>query len=151
MFVATNQGGIALGFLTEEFLRNLHGELNAFVEAGGARVDGWFFCPHHPRAAIDALRSPCPCRKPGPGMVHQAMEQFDIDLSRSFVVGDTSKDMRMAEAVGARAVLVRTGLGELQLARNAHEMPAEMHVTDTLAEATSWILRESGHPLERPA
>lgn len=84
-------------------------------------------------------------------MVHQAMEQFDIDLSRSFVVGDTSKDMRMAEAVGARAVLVRTGLGELQLARNAHEMPAEMHVTDTLAEATSWILRESGHPLERPA
>jgi len=151
VFVVTNQGGIGLGFLTETFLRGLHADMNAFVEAGGGRVDGWFFCPHHPRAAIADLRIACACRKPRPGMIRLAMEQFDIDLSRSYVVGDTSKDMRLAHEVGARPALVRTGLGELQLVRNAHEMPTEMHVSATLAEATAWILRETGHPLEQPA
>jgi D-glycero-D-manno-heptose 1,7-bisphosphate phosphatase len=148
VLVTTNQGGIGLGYLTEAFLRGLHDEMQGVLEAAGARVDGWFFCPHHPQAATEELRIACACRKPRPGMIHQAMERFEIDLGRSYVVGDTVKDMQLAHEVGARGVLVRTGQGELQLVRKAQELPASVHVSASLLDAASWILREGGHPKE---
>ena len=82
VFVVTNQGGIGLGFYTEDFVRALHAEMGAQVAAAGGRVDGWFYCPHHPLARVDALRVDCDCRKPRPGMIRQAADAFDIDLPR---------------------------------------------------------------------
>lgn len=144
--VTTNQSGIALGFCTDAFVRRVHDEMSAAIDAAGGRIDGWFYCPHHPQAAIDALRLDCECRKPRPGMIRQAQERFDIDLSRSFVIGDKAADVGLAEAVGARGILVRTGYGESELVRHNGHMPGTAHVAADLLGAVSWILAEAGHP-----
>lgn len=146
VFVTTNQGGIGLGHLPESFVGEAHGHMQRTLEAGGARVDGWFYCPHHPRAEIADLRVACECRKPGPGMIRQAQRDFAIDLARSFVVGDKVSDMGLATSVGARGVLVRTGYGAQVVQRHGGAPPGAAHVAETLMEATSWILRQAGHP-----
>ncbi|HYN08289.1 MAG TPA: HAD family hydrolase [Vicinamibacterales bacterium] len=146
VFVTTNQGGIALGFCTETFVREVHDEMSAFVAVSGGRVDGWFFCPHHPLARDERLKVNCDCRKPRPGMIHQATEQFEIDLAHSFVVGDKVADVDLAAGVGARGILVRTGYGEAELLRHGGDVPRAAYVAAELMDATSWILTQAGHP-----
>jgi D-glycero-D-manno-heptose 1,7-bisphosphate phosphatase len=143
VFVTTNQGGVGLGFYPESFVHLVHREMASVISASGGRVDGWYYCPHHPDAEIPSLRVVCDCRKPGPGMVRQAQQQFAIDLARSFVVGDKAADVGLAKSVGARGVLVRTGYGEMELARRGGVMADAAHVTANLMEATSWILGQA--------
>ena len=144
--VTTNQGGIGLGFYTEDFLKSLHVELDAVLREAGAHVDDWLYCPHHPNARVPALKVACECRKPGPGMVRQAEQRFEIDLARSFVIGDKWTDIGMATSVGARGILVRSGYGEIELQRRSASAPQAAYVAADLMEATSWLLRASGHP-----
>ena len=146
VFVATNQGGIGLGFYTEDFLKSLHVELDAVLREAGAHVDDWLYCPHHPDARVPSLKVACECRKPGPGMVRQAEQRFEIDLARSFVIGDKWTDIGMATSVGARGILVRSGYGEIELRRRSASAPEAAYVAADLMEATSWLLRASGHP-----
>lgn len=141
--VTTNQGGVGMGYYTEDFVTEVHRAMTATLDAGGARVDGWFHCPHHPDARVPELRVECDCRKPRPGMIRQASELFDIDLSRSFVVGDKLADVGLAEAVGARGVLVRTGYGEEVVRRHDGGVPGAAFVAADLMAATSWILQQA--------
>jgi D-glycero-D-manno-heptose 1,7-bisphosphate phosphatase len=140
VFVTTNQGGIGLGYYGEPFVLDLHERMGQILAAGGARVDGWFFCPHHPRAEIDALRVDCNCRKPRIGMLQQACERFAVDLERSLVIGDKLADVEMAANAGARGVLVRTGYGEDVVRAHGGRVPGAAYVAADLMEATSWIL-----------
>jgi D-glycero-D-manno-heptose 1,7-bisphosphate phosphatase len=140
VFVTTNQAGIGLGLLDDAILERLHGEMTRVLDAEGARVDGWFHCPHHPRAVVETLRVECGCRKPQPGMVHQAQARFAIDLQRSFVVGDKMADVGLAASVGARGVLVRTGYGDDVVRQQGGTVPEAAFVAANLMEATSWIL-----------
>jgi D-glycero-D-manno-heptose 1,7-bisphosphate phosphatase len=146
VFVTTNQGGVGLGLFDEDFVRTVHETMTARLEAAGARIDGWFYCLHHPRAVIEALRMACDCRKPRPGMIRQAQQRFDIDLPRSFVVGDKLSDVGLGHSVAAKSVLVRTGHGENELALLAAADGAPSFVAPDLIGAVSWILHESGHP-----
>ena len=146
--VTTNQGGIGLGFYDETFLRGLHEEKSAELTAAGARIDGWYYCPHYPTAVVDHLRVECDCRKPQPGMIRQAASDFPIDLARSYVVGDKTADVGMANAVGARAILVKTGYGQAELRRYDGAVPGVAYVAETLLEAASWVLEDSGFPRE---
>jgi D-glycero-D-manno-heptose 1,7-bisphosphate phosphatase len=141
-FVITNQGGVGLGFYADEFVRRTHADMAETIDAAGGHIDGWFYCPHHPRAIVDGLRLDCECRKPKPGMVRSAQAAHDIDLARSFVVGDKATDIALAGAVGARGVFVRTGQGEAELARAGAALQAACVAPDVMA-ATSWILTES--------
>ena len=70
--VVTNQGGIGLELYDEGFVQAVHGHMAAVAAASGARIDGWYYCPHHPDATIPALRIDCDCRKPRPGLLRQA-------------------------------------------------------------------------------
>jgi len=81
-------------------------------------------------------------------MVRAAQRAFDIDLARSFVVGDTVADLGLAECIGARCVLVRTGHGASEVARRGNAMPGAVYVADDLMAATSWILTDRGGPDE---
>jgi D-glycero-D-manno-heptose 1,7-bisphosphate phosphatase len=143
VFVLTNQGGIALGVVEETFVHAVHDHLAASVLQAGGRIDGWFYCPHHPRADAATGRESCDCRKPKPGMVQQAQAQFEIDLRRSFVVGDRASDVGLAAAIGATGVLVRTGHGEAELAECRGAVPGASFVAADLMAATAWILTES--------
>jgi D-glycero-D-manno-heptose 1,7-bisphosphate phosphatase len=143
VIVTTNQGGVGLGFYPESFVTEVHAIMDAAIVAAGAEVDGWFYCPHHPRATIDALRIECDCRKPLAGMVRQAQAKFDIDLARSFVVGDKMTDVGLAASAGARGVLVRTGHGEDEIRRTGGTAPGAAFVATDLMEATAWMLAQA--------
>jgi D-glycero-D-manno-heptose 1,7-bisphosphate phosphatase len=147
--VVTNQSGIGRGVIAPEFVPDVHAIMAKTLDEGGARVDGWFYCPHHPRAEVLAYRAVCDCRKPEPGLIRQATARFPIDLARSFVIGDKPIDVGLGVAVGARGILVRTGYGDEALRDRGGTLPEAAHVAADLMEATSWLLGQSGHP--RPA
>lgn len=146
--VTTNQSGVGRGYYTEDDVRAIHERMRQDLEAAGARIDAWFYCPHHPDAVVDALRLVCDCRKPRPGMIRRAADRFSIELGRSFVVGDRLTDVGLAESVGAQGVLVRTGYGEHTLQENGGAAPGAALVADNLMEATSWMLGRRRHPVE---
>ena len=137
--VITNQAGIARGVVRESFVAEAHAHISARLGEGGAHVDAFYHCPHHKDGIVEALRRDCDCRKPMPGMLTRAADDLDIDLTRSFVVGDSWHDLQAGQAVGARGVLVRTGYGHAdEKAPKAGLTPAA--VVDNVVAAVSWIL-----------
>lgn len=142
--IVTNQAGIARGIVRPEFVEEAHDHIAAHLAAGGARIDGFYHCPHHPQAVVASLRADCDCRKPKPGMLVRAAEELRLDLARSFVVGDRWHDLEAGRAVGAPGVLVRSGYGRTEeQSPKPHVAPAA--VVDNLIEAVSWILAANGH------
>jgi D-glycero-D-manno-heptose 1,7-bisphosphate phosphatase len=139
--VVTNQSGIARGLFSEAFVDETHRYIDARLAAGGARVDAYYYCPHHPSGNMAAYARGCECRKPGRGMIDKAASDLGLDPARSFVVGDTWLDVQLGRAVGARAILVRTGIGAAEDMR-PDRVTADA-VVDNLAAAASWILRHN--------
>ena len=137
--VVTNQAGIARGIVKESFVAEAHRAISARLEAGGARIDAYYYCPHYPTGIVEPYRTVCDCRKPQPGMLKRAAADLDIDLTRSFVVGDRWHDVAAGHAVGARGVLVRTGVGYRDAAAPEPGITADA-IVDTLADASAWIL-----------
>ncbi len=109
--VVTNQAGVARGYFPESLIASVHEEMRRGIEGGGARLDGVYYCPHHPEAGAPPFRSDCDCRKPRPGMVRRAAQELSLDLGRSWVIGDRVGDLELAWNVGARGALVKTGYG----------------------------------------
>lgn len=111
--VATNQPVIARGECTFEELENIHKKLETDMGCQGAYIDDLFFCPHHPHKGYEGevpeLKIDCECRKPKIGMLLQAAEKYNIDLSQSWYVGDTTMDIQTGINVGMKTVLVMTG------------------------------------------
>ena len=138
--VVTNQAGVAHGHFTEDFVRDLHRHLDERFRAGGARIDAFYYCPHMPSARVEAYRTECECRKPKPGMVLQAQRDLDLDLGRSFIVGDQWADLGLGRAAGLTTILVRTGYGPSVEALPRDGVTADL-VVETLMDAVSWILR----------
>lgn len=137
--IVTNQAGIARGIVKESFVGEAHRHIATRLAAGGARIDGFYYCPHYPTGTVEQYRTTCDCRKPAPGLLRRAAADLDIDLARSFVVGDRWHDLAAGQAVGARGVLVRTGLGK----RDEWEPEAgttAAAIVDTLMDAAAWIL-----------
>jgi D-glycero-D-manno-heptose 1,7-bisphosphate phosphatase len=136
--VITNQSGIARGIVQESFLAEAHAFIDKKLAEGGARIDGYYYCPHHPEGSIAEFTRECDCRKPKPGQLRQAAADLDLDLARSFVVGDRWSDVDAAAAVGGRGVLVRSGYG-MQAAQQSR--PSAV-IVDNLIAAVAWILRQ---------
>ena len=140
--VITSQNGVAQGVLTEAFLRDAHAHLSGLCEAAGAKIEGFYYCPHSTHAVVEQYRTDCECRKPKPGMILAAARDHSLDLSKSFVIGDRWRDIEMGLAAGAGALLVETGYGRTEAARRPARVPPVV-VTATLIEATSWILENT--------
>jgi D-glycero-D-manno-heptose 1,7-bisphosphate phosphatase len=131
--IVTNQSGIARGLLSEEDYRRTERRLDQLLAASGARVDGHYFCPHLPD-----VNGPCECRKPGTLLYRQAAQRFDIDLARSWWVGDRARDVLPASAFGARGVLV---LGDLAQAPAPGEVAHRILQAPDLSGAVELILK----------
>lgn len=140
VIIVTNQAGVARGYFDEPFVEETHRAIAARLAEGGAHVDAFYYCPHHPDGDVQAYRVSCDCRKPQPGMIRRAAADHQLDLSRSFIVGDRAQDLEAGVAVGTRGVLVRTGYG-YRHEDEAHRRGAR--VADNLMQAVSWILRQS--------
>jgi D-glycero-D-manno-heptose 1,7-bisphosphate phosphatase len=137
--VVTNQSGVARGLFDERFVAAAHDRIAQALASGGAAVDAFYYCPHHPDGSVAAYRCACDCRKPKPGLLHRAASDLDLVLDRSFVVGDRAADIEAGLTVGAPGVLVRTGYG------CGHESRARASgaaIVDNLIDAVAWILRQ---------
>lgn len=131
LVMLTNQSGVARGYFDMAAVARVHARLNELLAAEGAALDAVYTCPHAPGDA-------CACRKPLPGMAEQAAADLGLDLSRSLVFGDKAADLGVAHAVGAFAVLVRTGHGA---AEEPTAAPLADLVADDLAAAVRLILK----------
>jgi D-glycero-D-manno-heptose 1,7-bisphosphate phosphatase len=129
--VATNQAGVARGYFPESLVREVHACLEETLREGGARLDGIYYCPHHPSVGEPPYRLDCDCRKPRPGLLRRAESDLGIDLARSWVVGDRLGDMQLAWSVGARGALVRSGYG---LGELTYDAPRWQRQPDLVAE-----------------
>ena len=109
--IITNQGGIGMGYLSEEMLQTIHERLHLLLDEAGAHVDAIYYCPHMASAKLETYQIDCPCRKPGTGMLEQARDELGIDLSKSVVVGDSSTDILAGISAGCSTILVETGFG----------------------------------------
>lgn len=142
--VVTNQSGVARGYFDESLVDTLHAKLRADIQAGGGRLDGIYYCPHHPDGRVAEYKHLCDCRKPGLGMVERAASDLHLDLTRSFVVGDRFVDMELAQRGGMRGVFVLSGYGLGEYEYHREEWPYQpWRVEKDLLAAVRTILAET--------
>jgi D-glycero-D-manno-heptose 1,7-bisphosphate phosphatase len=130
--VVSNQGAVGRGIITEDDAWTIHRRIVAQIESHGGRVDASYLCTHHPDDG-------CSCRKPAPGMLYQAAQELELDLSRSWLVGDAVTDLEAAKAAKVRGILVRTGRGADQELLLPPGADSQCPVVDDLASAIQYI------------
>ncbi len=130
--VASNQSGIGRGLFDMDTLNAMHDKMHRAVQAVGGRIDAIFYCPH-------AADSNCNCRKPKPGMLERIAACFNTDLSGTYAIGDSLRDLQAAVAAGARPVLVLTGKGKFTHAED--KIPEGTQVFADLAAVVEHILK----------
>ncbi len=144
--VISNQAGVARGLLTEAFVQKINHSLQKALLQRGALIDNFYYCPHHPSEGVEPYRRVCNCRKPAPGMLLQAAQDLDIDLTRSYFVGDRFIDMETANKVGVKGILVRTGYGGGLLRDEGPDKATPENTPAFIAadilEAVQWILKD---------
>ena len=139
--VVTNQSGLARGYFPESLLGEVHDKMKTELAEAGAHVDGIYFCPHHPEAKEERFRLACDCRKPKIGLFTGAAKELDLDLGRSYVVGDRWSDLKAAAACEATGVLVLTGYGRGDREYIGPEQKIQpKKVAEDLYEAALWII-----------
>jgi D-glycero-D-manno-heptose 1,7-bisphosphate phosphatase len=136
----SNQPSAAKGLMSLTELHAIHARVLELLAAEGVRFDDFRLCLHHPEGVVPELSGNCDCRKPAPGMLLAAADELDIDLSRSWMVGDTDGDVQAGRAAGCRTILV-------QHPDSAHKRTAELHpdaVVRDLTAAAGVILASKG-------
>jgi D,D-heptose 1,7-bisphosphate phosphatase len=106
LVIVTNQSGVARGFITEEQLENIHQELKRKLAAENTMIDGLYYCPYHPDGEVKDFSVESNLRKPNAGMFFQAEEDLDIDLTQSWMIGDSYRDIQAGKAAGCQTILV---------------------------------------------
>ena len=129
--LVTNQAGVARGYFKEEMIGEVHALLAQELERGGARLDAVYYCPHHPSVGEPPYRLDCDCRKPRPGLLRRAAEEFGLDLADCWVVGDRYSDTELARNAGTRAAFVLSGYGRGEW---EHQRRLWRHQPDLVAE-----------------
>ena len=143
LVVVTNQSGVGRGIFTLKDLEAIHARLEGLLEQEEVALDAIYFCPHHPDDG-------CRCRKPNVGMVERAVTELQLDLRRSYLIGDHARDMQLAKRVGAKAILLTTALVDeqaLEMLEAEQAMPDA--VAKSMAEAVDWILEDAAKTLLR--
>lgn len=131
LFIVTNQAGIGRGFYKIEDFFNYNGRLLKELQKNGIKIGKTYYCPHKPE-------DNCECRKPKTRLLKDAEKEFDIDLKKSFIVGDKKIDIELGKNAGCRTILVLTGNGM----KEKEGVKADFVAKD-LIEAAKWILRNS--------
>jgi D-glycero-D-manno-heptose 1,7-bisphosphate phosphatase len=140
--VVTNQAGVAHGYFPEERVAEVHRQLDAMLAAECARVDRYYYCPHHPTAEVAAYRVACRCRKPAAGMLERAAAELQLDLRQSYMVGDKWSDIQAGLRAACRPILVCTGYGGSVAATLGNADLTAVVVAADLAQAVADCLPE---------
>jgi D,D-heptose 1,7-bisphosphate phosphatase len=136
--VITNQSVIARNLCNEEDLRSIHNKLDTVIGESRAKLDGLYYCPHHPHGGLPGenplYKVDCHCRKPKPGMLLDAARDFNIELSESWFIGDSERDILAGRAAGVKTIGVKTGRGINGFSSNPD------FIFNDLVEAVNFIL-----------
>lgn len=112
IIVITNQAGVAKGYFEESKIPEIHKQIDKLLAEHNLKIEKYYYCPHHPNGIITKYSIKCECRKPSPGMILQAINDFNVDIEKSFFIGDKISDIEAANRANIRAVLVKTGHGK---------------------------------------
>jgi len=104
VIVITNQSGVARGLFDDAAVKSFHAHMQSALASNGARIDAFYYCPHHPEGSVKAFAIACDCRKPRTGMLEQAARDWPIDINKSFLIGDKDQDMGAAAAFKIRGI-----------------------------------------------
>ena len=140
LIVISNQPSAAKGIVSLAELWEVHDRVVELLAEEGVALDDWRYCFHHPQGKVPQLSGPCPCRKPLPGLLRAAAERHGIDLDRSWMIGDTDRDIGAGRAAGTHTVLVENP-------RSAHKRSGEAgesFLAPDLAAAASIVVAEAG-------
>jgi D-glycero-D-manno-heptose 1,7-bisphosphate phosphatase len=143
--VVTNQAGVARGYFSEEMIVQIHDHVRQELENESARLDAVYYCAHHPSVGEPPYRLDCDCRKPKPGLIQRAAADFEIDLERSWMVGDRYGDVELARNAGLHAAFVLSGYGrgEWEYQRGSWQIEPELVAEDLLAVVRKIIERDA--------
>jgi len=136
VIVVSNQSGIARGYYDEAAVARLHRYLDDELARFCAKVDAYYYCPHHPDYGIGDYKRSCDCRKPMDGMLRRGAQEFSLDLSLCYMIGDRLVDVEAALRAGCRPMMVRTGYGNIESTR----LPPEIPLFNDLFEAVREII-----------
>jgi len=135
IIVITNQSGIARGYFTEEVLSKIHERMSMEFNEFGVELDGIYYCPHHPDNA-------CGCRKPKTGLFENAIEKHDIDVDRSYMIGDKILDICAGQKIGVKTVLIPEAHNRTKILSEKNEWECcPDYIADDFMEAAKWIIK----------
>jgi len=141
VIVVSNQPAIAKGKMSEELFNQVCLKMKTLLKKKGAHVDAEYYCLHHPQAKLAEYKTDCDCRKPKPGLIMRAAKDFDLDLSKSYMIGDGLTDIKAGRAVGCRSILI--GQIKCDMCRLMEEMEVKPNlITPTLLDAYKVIEKE---------
>jgi D-glycero-D-manno-heptose 1,7-bisphosphate phosphatase len=146
--IVTNQAGVARGYFDEKMVQEIHLAMTRDLESAGARLDAVYYCVHHPSVGEPPYRLDCDCRKPRPGLISRAAQDFNIDLAQSWMIGDRYSDVELARNAKVNSAFVMSGYGrgEWEHQRSKWNLQPDL-VAENLLEAVQQILRSE--PAER--
>lgn len=107
--VVTNQGVVAKGLITEEGVIEIHNKIQTILSEKGAKIDKFYYCPHHPDGVVQKYSIICNCRKPATGMFEAAAKEFNLDFKKSYVIGDSFREIEVAKTLGCKSIAVECG------------------------------------------
>jgi D-glycero-D-manno-heptose 1,7-bisphosphate phosphatase len=139
--VVTNQAGVARGYFSEGDVETLHQYIQSILSSHESYVDAFYYCPHHPSEGLGDYLVSCDCRKPKPGMLHQAAVDFGIELNHSYIVGDKYSDIVAGQQAGCKTILVMTGHGANELKLKSIETKVD-HIAMHILDAVLWIVKD---------
>jgi len=140
--VVTNQAGVARGYFSEDIIIQIHDQVQRDLQETSARLDAIYYCAHHPSVGEPPYRLDCDCRKPRTGLIDRAAADFEIDLERSWMVGDRYGDIELARNAGLHSAFVLSGYGrgEWEYQRGSWAFEPEL-VAEDLLEAVKTIVQ----------
>ncbi len=137
LIVVSNQSGISRGIMTSKDVDAVNEKINGLLSEYKVKIDAFYFCPAHPDYST---AEECECRKPSPKMVYEAAKEFNVDLSESYIIGDTDADIQCGKNAGLKTILVKTGKGEESFSILQKENNFPTFVAENLANACNFIL-----------
>jgi D-glycero-D-manno-heptose 1,7-bisphosphate phosphatase len=137
--IVSNQSAIGRQRVSREIVEDIHRRMVQQIEQTGGHVDRVLYCPHHPDEN-------CGCRKPRPGLLEQAGRELELDLTRSYLIGDALEDLEAGRTVGCQTLLVRTGRGVESMQYLDRQNESRPVVVDDLKGSVEWIMEREGLP-----
>lgn len=139
LIVVSNQSGVARGFISEEDVKNVNRKINELLAAYNVNIDEFYYCTTHPEFNTE---DECLCRKPSPQMILDASKKFNIDISKSYLIGDNVSDIECAYNAGCKSILVKTGYGleSINMLQKQNKFPS--FVAENLMDAANFIIKD---------